>query len=116
MKNSVKIISLVIVMSIIATMLLSCGASGEDIVGTWKGTWTYNGATYENTICIYNDGTYSSTTYKNGLWNDYESGGWEIDGKEVRLYEGSITYKGSYKVYKYKNGNLVNNNHTFKKS
>lgn len=117
MKKIVKIISLVIVMSIITTIFVSCGVSEEDIVGTWKGKWTYNGDTYENKINIYSFGTYSSTTYKNGIWNSYETGDWEIDGKEIHLYDDStIVYHGSYKTYKYKNGNLINGNHTFKKS
>lgn len=117
MKKSVKIISLVIVMSIVALFFVSCAASEKDIVGTWEGQWTYNGASYGKIIVIKSDGTYTSVMYKNGSFHEYEMGDWEIEGRNIILYDDdSITYHGTSTTYKYKNGNLVNNNHTFKKS
>ena len=54
--------------------------------------------------------------YKNGSFYKTEAGDYDVKGSKVNLYDSdSSVYHGSSTPYKYKNGTLTNNGHTFVK-
>ena len=75
--------------------LVACSVSKEDVVGTWTGSWTYNGNSYVEAIVLSENGTY------------------EISGRRVELHPNGE--KGHTTPYEYKGGKLVNNDHEFTK-
>lgn len=116
MKNVVKRISLCLVLVMMMGILASCGLSKEDAVGTWTGTYTYNGNTFTVAIILNEDGTYAKATMKNGSLSSTETGDYEIKGNKVILYDDSaVVHHGVSTEYKYKNDQLVNNDHYYSK-
>ena len=111
MKKS--LIAIVLVLSVCLS-LCACGISRENAVGTWSGTYVYEGNTFSCTFVLYESGEYDEVTYKNGSFSSSENGTWEIDGGKVVLHEDGNM--GVSTIYKYKSGALVNNNHRFTKS
>lgn len=83
------------------------------IVGTWDGSWTYEGSSFEKIILFEADSTFTSLTYKNGSVNDLDMGSYEIKGKKVILH--SSINNGVMTEYKYKRGKLFNNGHGLSK-
>lgn len=107
-----KAVSLILAL-VMCLSLIACSASKEDLVGTWSGSWTYNGNQFERTFVLKNDGTYTSVMYKNGQYYETESGTYEISGRTVDLHPNGD--EGQSTPYKYKGGKLVNNDHEFVK-
>jgi len=93
--------------------LVACSVSKEDVVGTWTGSWTYNGNSYVEAIVLSENGTYASAMYKNGSYYKTETGTYEISGRRVELHPNGE--KGHTTPYEYKGGKLVNNDHEFTK-
>jgi hypothetical protein len=91
----------------------SCGISEDEAVGTWSGTYTYNGNDYKVTFVLGDDGEYAKITYKNGILSSGEDGTWEIDGGDVLLHEDGNTKVATR--YEYDGEALVNNDHKFYK-
>lgn len=108
MKNTIKKLSLLLALVIVFCALASCAVSKDDLIGTWKGEWTYNGDKYSGTITLKYTGYYTQTVYKNGIIHSYETGDYEIDGKTVRLYnDDALVHHGEAHVFKYSNGKLT---------
>lgn len=108
MKKTLSVILLVV----LCLSLASCAVTKKDLVGTWTGSWTYEGNAIERTIVLEDDGTYRSTIYQNGSFAKAESGVYEIDGNSISLHE---TGEMGYSVFDYKGGKLVNGDHKFVK-
>ena len=108
MKKALALILLVV----LCLSLAACTASKDDLVGTWSGSWEYEGNLFVETFTLTENGTYTSTLYKNGNLNKTESGTYEIDGNTVDLHP---TGEGSWTSYDYKGGKLINNDHEFTK-
>lgn len=108
---------------ILATVLLlglcACGggkepaASSDDgsVVGTWEGSWTYNGADIHRILTICEDGTFSSKTERNGSPSGENSGTWVLSGDLLTLQEPG----GILTDYDFNGSTLVNNGHEMKK-
>lgn len=103
-----KMISLVLVLALCLS-LVACGISEEELAGTWTGSWTYNGNSFDRTLIFDDDGNYESIMYKNGELYKTESGTYEISGNNVDLHPGGD--EGQTTPYKVKGGKLVNNGH-----
>ena len=117
MKKLTKIISLCVMVALLVSTLAACGLSEAEAVGTWSGTYTYNGNDFSVAIVLESDGSYAKVTMKNGMLSSSETGDYEIKGNKVTLYDSdSIVYHGKSITYKYKNGALVNNDHYFYKN
>lgn len=112
-----KLIGILLLVCTLTLCLASCGVSDDEVVGTWRGEWEYNGNDFVGVIYINEDGTYSKATYKfinYGL--DYtlsssEAGKYEIDGKEIRLYE----TESKWSTYTYVDGKLENGGHYYER-
>lgn len=116
MKTMTRSISLCLVVALLAVMLVACGVSEEDMVGTWSGAYVYEGNNFGVGMVFNSDGTYAKVVLKNGQMSSSESGEYEVKGNKVILYDSdSLTYHGSFTEYKYKNGTLENNGHYFTK-
>ena len=111
--RKLKVLISAVLVCAICFSLCACGLSEKDAVGTWSGTYVYNGNQFVCAFVLSADGTYSEVTYKNGSLSSAETGTYEVKGGKVFLYEkGGL---GSYTEYKYKDGKLVNNGHEFTK-
>ena len=117
MKTSVKIVASVLVLSLFALFIASCGISDKDIIGTWTGEYEYNGNTFNVAIVFESSGKYARVTYKNGAISSTESGEYEIHGSEVIMYDSSaLVYHGVSSSLKYKSGKLASSTYTLTKS
>ena len=113
MKKTKAAIAMIMVVSI-CLVLVACGISQEEVVGTWSGSWEYNGKLISCAIVFNENGSYAKATLSNGSDTKAEVGTYEIKGGEVRLHPNGDA--GSTTAYKYKGGALVNNGHElFKK-
>lgn len=94
-----------------------CACAGkltqEDVVGTWSGSYEFEGNHFFCTFDLHEDGTYQKGTTKNGFTSSAESGTYEVDGNEVILHKDGNT--GLATRYKYRSDKLVNNGHKFTK-
>lgn len=111
--RTTKRLTAIILVFAICVCLTACGISKEDAVGTWSGTYEYNGNLFAVAFVLDADGDYAKATYKNGSLSSIEEGTWEIDGGKVVLHKDGNT--GVSVIYSYKNGALVNNKHEFYK-
>ncbi len=91
--------------------LCACGINKEEAIGTWAGTYVYNGNEYAVTFALSGGGEYVEVMYKNGALHKTEKGTWEISGGKVVLHENGN--EGISTTYKYKGKALVNNDHEF---
>ncbi len=115
MRTTVRNISLCLVIVLLIGILAACGISKDELVGSWTGTYTYNGNRFDVAIVFKSSGSYSKATMKNGTLSSTETGDWEIKGGKVILYSDAATYHGVSTTYNYKGGKLENNNHYFSK-
>ncbi len=113
MKTLFKGILICLAVALLACTLASCGISEKDVIGTWQGSYVYEGNSFDRTIVIDADGTYGEVCYKNGSYKSSESGEWEISGKEVQLFENGD--RSGHTPYNYSDGKLENNGHYFTK-
>ena len=111
--NKIKNIVSIALVCVICLSLCACGIKEENAVGTWSGTYVYNGNTFAVAFVLSADGDYAKATYKNGSFSSTEDGTWEVKGGKVVLHEDGNM--GISTVYKYKGGALVNNDHEFTK-
>ena len=92
--------------------LCSCGASQDDVVGTWNSEYTYDGVLVNITITFTEDGSYREVVYRDGRYARTEGGTYEIDGRKVIATSDST--KAST-TYKYRGDKLVNTGHEYVK-
>ena len=109
-----KLLALSLVVIMCCVLLCACGISKEDAVGTWSGSYVYNGNNFTAAFVLDSNGEYSKVTYKNGSLSSAEDGTWEVKGGKVILHEDGNM--GISTEYKYKGDALVNNDHYFYKS
>ena len=111
-----KIKSMIAVLLLVAlcVSLCACGISKSEAIGTWSGTYEYNGNQFAVAFVLSEDDTYAEAVYKNGSLSSTEVGTWEIKGGEVVLHENGNT--GISTCYKYRGDALVNNDHKFYKA
>lgn len=113
MKKACRIFALCLVCAL-CLALCACGIKEEEAIGTWSGTYEYNGNDFAVSFVLSANGKYSEVIYENGSLHSMEEGTWEIDGGDVLLHEyGNM---GISTRYEYKGGKLVNNNHEFTKN
>lgn len=111
-----KFLSLLLV-AVLCLSLVGCGLSEEDAVGTWGGTYTYNGSTITVVFELFEDGTYLKMVEKDGNMQDLDMGTYTVEkgllGTKVVL---DSDIDGATTTYEYKNGGLYNNGHKFTKA
>ena len=108
-----KSLTAVLLACVLCFVLCACGISKEEAVGTWSGTYTYDGNSFAVAFVLSEEGEYGKAVYKNGSLSSSESGTWEIDGGDVVLHEdGNV---GVSTVYEFNGEALVNNDHEFYK-
>jgi len=113
-KNTILIAGIAAGVLILIILLASLiPVKQSKIVGTWDGSWTYEGNSFEKIILFETDSTFTSLTYKNGSASDLDMGTYEIRGKKVILH--SSINNGVMTEYKYKRGKLFNNGHGLSK-
>ncbi len=91
-------------------MLCACGVKHEEVIGTWGGSYTYNGNEFTQIFVLDENFEYGKLTYKNGYLSGTEMGSYEIKGNKIEL---EANGKAGTTVYEYKNGKLYNNDHEF---
>ena len=114
MKNLLKILPIILVLSISVSFLSSCSVSKSEIWGTWKETNYHNGDYWERYYKFNIDMTYAYLEYKNGEIYDSGTGAYEIRGNKVRIHLHDIP--GGWADYKYRNGKLHNGTHEYSKA
>ena len=106
-----------VLLAALCLSLVGCGLSEEDAVGTWGGTYTYNGSTITVVFQLFEDGTYLKMVERDGNMQDLDMGTYTVEkgllGTKVVL-ESDID--SATTTYEYKNGGLYNNNHKFTKA
>lgn len=112
MKKFASVIALVVLLSLFLS-LCACSIEKKDVVGSWGGTYTYEGNSFSVGIALGNDGNYAKVVYKNGSSNSSETGTYEIDGRSVILHPNGD--KGHSIEYKFSGGSLENNGHKLSK-
>ncbi len=116
MKRIVSVVLIAIVLLSFATLLCGCGSSSKSsgsLVGTWNGSWEYQGNIINCSIQFNEDGTYKKESFKNNDPSGTETGTYVLDKSTVILHEGGN--EGLIQEYKYKNDTLTNNGHTLTK-
>ena len=119
MTKTIRTVTLVTLLSLMLVCLSGCFLflSEDDVVGTWTGTYVYNGNDFAVAFALSPDGTYEYISLKNGEFNKMENGDWEVKGNKVILYDdSSVTYHGMSSTFTFKRGALVNNDHYFYKA
>lgn len=99
--------------AVLCLSLVACAPSKEKLVGTWSGSWTYNGNEFTRTFVLESDGTYTEVMYKNGEYYKTETGTYEIRGRNVDLHPNGD--KNQSTPHKYRGGKLYNADHAFVK-
>ena len=118
MKKMTRLVSVFLVVVVLALALASCAPSVEDVVGTYSGSYVYNGNSYYVIITLNEDGNYLYVSSKNGQIDETKYDEYEIKGNKIRLYDSELSkyeYHGAYIEYKYSKGTLTNNGHKFTK-
>ena len=113
MKN-LKLLITGLLICVICFSLCACGITEDEAIGTWSGSYVYNGNDYSLAFVLSADGNYVEVMYKNGSYYKTEEGTWEIKSGDVVLHENGDT--GTSTIYKYKDEALVNNDHKFYKN
>lgn len=112
MKKLNSIAALVVLFSLCLS-LCACGIEKKEVVGTWTGSYTYEGNSFTVVIVLTDGDTYAKATRKNGGTPKMESGTYELDGRTLVLHPNGD--KSSATEYKYKSGTLENNGHKLTK-
>lgn len=94
---------------LLSLQLVACGVKQEDIIGTWTGSWEYNGHAIQATLVLREDNTFSQSSINDGETKDPETGTYKISGSKVVLkfdneFDGTAEYK-------FHDGVLTNGNH-----
>ena len=110
MKRAIVILLVLVMVLSLAACAGSKTTSG-DFIGVWSGSYEWEGDNYNKSIEFERDGTYSSVLYKNNSLVKTEKGTYTIDGSKVVLKDNS----GGSTTYKYSDGKLTNNGHSFAK-
>lgn len=115
-KISIFLLIVVFVLSFAGCGTLTTG----DLIGTWSGSWDFNGATINNTIEFDIDGTYKEISYHNNELSDIKTGTYVIDGNKVSTTHIHTNPNNGYKTpvtitYKYRGGKLRNSGHYLSK-
>ena len=113
MKSVLRVTSACLVIILLASFFVACSPSVSDVAGTYTGSYTYKGNDFYVVIVLDEDGTYGKVTSKNNIPSSSDSGEYEIKGNKILLYTSDD--KSSYTEYKYSDGKLENNGHTFTK-
>ena len=116
MKKMGRILSLCLVIVMVAGAMTACGIEKEELIGTWSGSYEYEGNQFTVAI-VFTATQYSKVVMKNGSISSSDVGDYEISGREVKLYASdSLTYHGTWTTYKYSGGQLENNGHYLSKT
>ena len=110
-----RIFAAILAATLLLSLLVACSSKPASVVGTYTGTYTYEGNQFEVTIVLGEDNQYTYVSYKNGQSNKTQSGEYDLKGSEVRCYDPSVPNHGSHTAYKYSAGTLENNGHVFRK-
>lgn len=112
MKKLGRVLALSLVVAMLLALVTGCSPSVEEVVGTYVGTYEYEGESISVAVVIADDGRYAKAVVKRGEVTSSEVGDYEIKGNKIKLYDSSsAVYHGKYTVYKYKNGTIENNGH-----
>lgn len=113
MKRHVYIVSIVVTILIITVFFTGCGSvSSGDLIGTWSGSWEYEGKQINASIQFERNGDYEKVTYTDGSLSSTENGTYTIEGNKVILKDNQF---GSNSPYTYSGGKLKQNKHTYAK-
>ena len=105
MKKS-KFLILTVLIVIFSITLCSCGNDGDNLIGTWAGTWVWEGDQISASFVLSENGQYARTVLKNGEFSSSQTGTWEFRDGELRMHNnGDIN---STSVYEYRDGKLYN--------
>lgn len=85
--KKVKTTICILLCIIICLILMSCGATKENVVGVRQGSYVYDGSDYRQTLTVNQDGSYEKVMIKNGSIHDVESGKWDIESDKLCLRE-----------------------------
>ena len=69
-----KFVLALVLLAALCLSLVGCGLSEEDAVGTWGGTYTYNGSRFTVVFELFDDGTYLKMVEKDGNMQDLDMG------------------------------------------
>jgi len=106
-----RFLSAIILVCISCTLLFCLTSCSNDIVGTWKGEWTYEGNDIEVSLSLDEDGNYVKMTYRNNSSiPDIEKGTYTFENSELILHTENSSRKTQYS---YVDGKLENNGHYF---
>lgn len=105
-----KALCLFLVCSILI-ILCSCGTS-EDVVGTWKASWTYNGHSFEKTMVIEKNGKASCEIIKDGVQNSARKGTWHIEEWRSEVYL-EVDFGDDTYSFDIEDGHLINGEHVY---
>ncbi len=103
-----------IVFLIIVLGMTACGPSvdASQVVGTYKGSWEYNGTEYLVTITLIEAGDYYKTTGIGGSFS-VDDGKFNGNGKRINLHSNNSRVVNS--GYEWKDGSLYTNGHKLEK-
>lgn len=82
-----RIVSCILICLIISMVFVGCGATKEDAIGLWKGSYDYNGNQIDRTMIVNADGSYEETVYYNGSFGRAGTGTWEVKNGKLVLKE-----------------------------
>lgn len=115
--KKLKFILALVLLTALCLSLVGCGLSEEDAVGTWGGSYIYNGSTVTVVFQLFEDGTYLKMVEKDGNMQDLDMGTYTVEkdllGTKVVL---DSDIDSATTTYEYKNGGLYNNGHKFTKA
>ena len=103
--KKVRIVSCVLLCLIISMIIVGCGATYENVVGTWRGSHVYEGNEFDKTLIVNSNGDYEYTVYKNGSFSESESGRWTIESGALILHPSGADYETKFTL----SGNTLKN-------
>lgn len=106
-----KKISCLFLALIMLLFFVACGATKDNVVGTWTSSWIYNGEKVVKIVSIDSDGTFKEIVYRDGRYSA-EHGTWTISRGTL---ETKATGSFSATPYKYSDSKLKNGDHIYVK-